>query len=79
MCCYWLASKTDNGKYRDPSPFDFAQGQDDNVRFGVGVQDEDKEATTTADPYGMTTKKATTEAIRKCAGGSGLWLRGGAG
>jgi hypothetical protein len=32
--------KTDNGKYRDPSPFDFAQGQDDDLRNSADVREE---------------------------------------
>ena len=27
-----LADENCNGKYRDPSPFDYAQGQDDDVK-----------------------------------------------
>jgi hypothetical protein len=55
----WLDQrrKTSNDKYRDPSPFDCAQGQDDDVkqsrRCCTGglhyVQDDDVKATSAAE------------------------------
>ena len=54
---WWAGAKCSckKTKYRDPSPFDFARGQDDDVN-------KSKKATTTADFCGMTNKKSNDNA-----------------
>jgi hypothetical protein len=47
------AKATAKEKYRDPSPFGFAQGQDDDVKQTTATT----RTTAIADPYGMTNKK----------------------